>query len=100
MIKTNDRTMSRSHCKLEAKIDKTGKILFYLSDYCSLNGTFINGNEDRVKLQEGEIFILNDDDTIQLGRTKVIIKSSATSTSSAEAEDKVKRRPFGKTVII
>ncbi len=100
MIKTTDRTMSRNHCKLEARVDKNGKTLFHLSDYCSLNGTFINGNEEKIKLKEGEILILNDDDTLQLGRTKFIIKSAKTSANSAEAEEKVARRPYGKTVII
>jgi len=67
-IKSNDRTMSRSHVRIEVKKNPRGNgFLHYLSDNNSKNNTLYNGQF----IKSGEVVVLKDNDVIVLGRTHV-----------------------------
>jgi len=65
-IKTDDKTMSRNHLRIEVKKNPKGKGYFhYLSDNNSKNNTLYNGK----CIENGEVVVLKDNDVIVLGRT-------------------------------
>ncbi|MDR1813884.1 MAG: FHA domain-containing protein [Tannerella sp.] len=67
-IQTTDKSMSRSHLRIEVKKNPKGNGYFhYLSDNNSKNHTLYNGKT----LEDGDIVILNDNDEIVMGRTIV-----------------------------
>lgn len=67
-IQTNDKTMSRSHVRIDVKKDPKNKgYLHYLSDNNSKNRTLYNGKY----IESGDVVILKDNDEIMLGRTIV-----------------------------
>jgi len=67
-IKTEDKTMSRSHICIEVKKNPNGNgYLHYLSDNNSKNHTLYNGK----CIESGEVVVLKDNDIIVLGRTIV-----------------------------
>jgi len=67
-IQTEDKTMSRSHIRIEIKKNPKGEGYFhYLSDNNSKNHTLYNGK----CIQSGDVVVLKDNDEIVLGRTKV-----------------------------
>ena len=67
-IQTNDKTMSRSHIKIEViKNPKGGGFFHHLSDNNSKNHTLYNGK----CIESGDVVVLKDNDEIVLGRTIV-----------------------------
>ena len=67
-IQTEDKTMSRSHIRIEVKKNPKGKGFFhYLSDNNSKNHTLYNGK----CIESGDVVVLKDNDEIVLGRTIV-----------------------------
>lgn len=67
-IQTDDKTMSRSHLRIEVKKNpKDEGYLHYLSDNNSKNHTLYNGK----CIESGDIVVLKDHDEIVLGRTMV-----------------------------
>jgi len=65
-IMTDDKTMSRSHLRIEVKKNqKGGGYFYYLSDNNSKNNTLYNGK----CIENGETVVLKDNDVIVLGRT-------------------------------
>lgn len=67
-IQTIDKTMSRSHVRIEVKKDPKNKgYLHYLSDNNSKNRTLYNGRY----IESGDVVILKDNDEIVLGRTTI-----------------------------
>jgi predicted Zn finger-like uncharacterized protein len=66
-IQTGDKTMSRSHLKIEVKKNPKGGFFHYLSDNNSKNNTLYNGK----CIEEGDIVVLKDNDEIILGCTVV-----------------------------
>jgi pSer/pThr/pTyr-binding forkhead associated (FHA) protein len=67
-ITTDDKTMSRSHLRIEVKKNqKAGGYFYYLSDNNSKNNTLYNGK----CIENGEVVVLKDNDVIVLGRTIV-----------------------------
>ena len=67
-IQTDDKTMSRSHLRIEVKKNPKGKgYLHYLSDNNSKNHTLYNGK----CIESGDVVVLKDNDEIVLGRTIV-----------------------------
>jgi pSer/pThr/pTyr-binding forkhead associated (FHA) protein len=65
-IQTSDKTMSRSHVRIDVKKDPKNKgYLHYLSDNNSKNRTLYNGKY----IESGDVVILKDNDEIVLGRT-------------------------------
>ena len=67
-IQTDDKTMSRSHLRLEVKKNPKGEgFLHYLSDNNSKNHTLYNGK----CIEDGDVIVLKNNDEIVLGRTIV-----------------------------
>ena len=67
-IKTDDKTMSRSHVRIEVKKNPKGDgYTHYLSDNNSKNQTLYNGK----CIETGEVVVLKDNDIIVMGRTQV-----------------------------
>ena len=64
-IETSDRTMSRSHARIDVRRDRRGNLIHTLSDCQSKNHTLYNG----VSLSAGETVVLKDNDELRLGRT-------------------------------
>ena len=65
-IITDDKTMSRSHLRIEVKKNqKGGGYFYYLSDNNSKNNTLFNGK----CIENGEVVVLKDNDVIVLGQT-------------------------------
>ena len=64
----------------------------------STNGTFVNAFEK--ELQPNDVVYLNDSDTIQLGQTKMVIKTIRTVTNADDATRLVKDSEYSPTVII
>jgi len=65
-IQTDDKTMSRSHIRIEVKKNpKSNGYLHYLSDNNSKNHTLYNGK----CIESGDVVVLKDNDEIVLGRT-------------------------------
>ena len=100
-IKTKDGYMSRHHCDIEVRW-QNGRNEYMLSDKAyqgkkaSSNGTFVNAGRqlsvrDEVRLQDG--------DTIQVGRTKLVLKLPSAVGSSKDAESWVKEMDYFKTII-
>lgn len=71
-IETSDPSMDRSHCIINVKYDKQGKLVYTLRDNDSNTGTFlmskILGNKDRVRIEDGAI--------ITLGATTLILRTA------------------------
>jgi len=67
-IQTDDKSMSRSHIRIEVKKNPKGKgYTHYLSDNNSKNHTLYNGK----CIESGDVVVLKDNDEIALGRTIV-----------------------------
>jgi pSer/pThr/pTyr-binding forkhead associated (FHA) protein len=64
-IQTKDKTMSRSHIRIEIKKNPKGGYFHFLSDNNSKNNTFYN----RKRIKDGDVVVLKDGDEIVLGRT-------------------------------
>lgn len=99
MIDTSDAYMSRCHFTIEVMKTAVGKYEYLISDNKSLNGTFLNSDKGK-RLKESDQFFLNDGDTIQAGRTKIVLKTSEKSTSKKQAEKTVVQSDYAKTIII
>jgi len=66
-IETEDKMMSRSHLRIDVRKDAQGGLIHCLSDNQSRNQTIYNG----ICLEEGEEVVLQDNDEIIIGQTKV-----------------------------
>jgi pSer/pThr/pTyr-binding forkhead associated (FHA) protein len=98
MIETEDAYMSRNHCIIEGRMDRSGNIRIILYDPGSLNGTYLNANPK--KLSKEDKVYLEDGDTIQMGKTKMVVKLIKSSKNAEEAKKNVMNLPYSKTVII
>ena len=95
-IYTKDSYMSREHCEIEVKFNGRGH-QYILRDRRSTNGTFLNANPRRLsRTQEAA---LKDGDTIQVGRTKLVLKLPSSAGSSKAAEDWVRQSAYSPTII-
>ena len=96
-INTEDKFMSRHHCDILIKWSRSSNSYEYiLTDRNSANGTFINEGKRLYRSEEVE---LKDGDNIQLGRTKIILKTAASASSSDDAELSVRESSYFKTII-
>ena len=103
-IKTNDDYMSRYHCDLEVVWNRQAKRYDYVvSDKAygnksvSTNGTYVNAASRRLSpIDEKNV---KDGDTIQIGETKLVLKTASSARDAREAERKVKELDYSKTVI-
>lgn len=96
-IETADKYMSRHHCDLEVRWLSGMKTYEYLLvDRQSTNGTFVNA---RPQMSRTEQIRLSDGDTIQVGRTKLVLKLPSTVSNPREAENWVRSTDHFKTII-
>ena len=107
MIETDDPYMGRNHCILEVKPSRSGSYEFFISDVkmtngvpeqMSTNGTFVNAHPTALKPKD--MVYLKDGDTIQMGNTKVVIKTLITVASAQDASRIVQDTDYSPTVII
>jgi predicted Zn finger-like uncharacterized protein len=98
-IVTTDTYMSRNHCVIEVKPNQAGILQYIIYDIGSTNGTFINGNKQS-RLQPDMQVILKDGDTIQLGRTKVVLKTIQQHKSAAAARNTILMDSYQPTIIV
>lgn len=107
MIDTDDPYMGRNHCIVEVKPSRSGGYDFFLSDVTmtsgspermSTNGTFVNAYP--TALRPKDMVYLNDGDTIQMGKTKVVIKTHIAATNGQDASRIVQETDYSPTVII
>jgi predicted Zn finger-like uncharacterized protein len=66
-ILTDDKTMSRSHVKIEVKKNPKGGYLHCFSDNNSVNHTLYNGKS----IESEDIVVLRDGDELLLGKTTI-----------------------------
>lgn len=99
MIDTEDLRMSRNHSIVEVAIKPNGQYEYLIYDCGSTNGTYINGDTAK-KLTEYDLLYLRDGDTIQMGRTKMVLKTQKVVPNAAQAAQVVGKQGFNKTVII
>lgn len=98
LIKTDDSFMSRNHFAIE--ISRGTKGLEYLVyDVTSTNGTFINANKDK-KLNQMDRVLLQDGDTIQAGRTKMVLRTKKVAGTAKNATNTVISMNHLKTIIV
>jgi len=98
LIETDDTYMSRNHLAIE--ISQGTKGLEYLVyDVTSTNGTFINGNKDK-KLNQMDRVLLQDGDTIQAGRTKMVLRTKKVVGTAKNATNTVISMNHLKTIIV
>jgi hypothetical protein len=107
MIETQDPYMGRNHCILEVKPNRSGGYEYFLSDVknssgvaeqMSTNGTFVNAHS--TALRPKDMVYLKDGDTIQMGKTKVVIKTLVSAASAQDASRIVHNTDYTQTVII
>jgi pSer/pThr/pTyr-binding forkhead associated (FHA) protein len=111
-IQTADGHMSRRHCVVEVKRVNAFQFEYKLYDIGKLtgidstNGTFVNAREKLIsrRLPNGKIVYtevcLEDGYTIQLGRTKLILKTPTVTQNRGAAENVVSQTNFSKTIIM
>ena len=98
IIRSEDARVSRgAHCILEV-VEQRGLWEFILSDNKSSNGTFINNKEYR--LQPGDEEYIEEGETIQVGRTKFVLKTNQNGRSAQQAQDEVGGGDYTKTIIV
>jgi pSer/pThr/pTyr-binding forkhead associated (FHA) protein len=98
MIETNDAFMSRQHSVIDVLHYADGRFAYILSDCGSANGTFVNADQSRKLSQHDQIY-LKDGDTVQLGKTKLVLKMGNGTKTETEASQEVVKSAFQKTVI-
>jgi hypothetical protein len=87
-----DHWVSRRHAKLTVK-EENGYTSYLLCDLKSNNGTYVHDTKTRLK--PNEEFQLNDGDTIQVGKTNMVFKSSTTTTEN-DLMQEMDRYPYYK----
>lgn len=94
-----DRYVSRKHCIIEVAGNrgKIGYILYEFKEKPSLNGTYLNDKKYRIKPTD-ELY-LEDGETIQIGRTKLVLKTKKTVHNAADARQQVGKTAIAQTII-
>lgn len=97
MIRTNDTYMSREHCEIDARWNvHNSSYEFILTDKKSKNGTYVNGGK---KLSSQSAIRLKDRDTIQIGRTKMVLVLPSSTLDRQQASDLVGGGKYFHTII-
>lgn len=101
----DDEYVSRVHAHIRIKKDFLYRFSYELLDDGSLrrgnsstNGTYINGNEER--LPKNKMVHLRDGDTIQVGTTKLVFKNTDSTDDLHDAANSVLSSDFTNTVAI
>jgi len=79
-------------------MERSGDFRLILSDPGSMNGTYLNSNSRR--LGKNDKVYLEDGDTIQMGKTTVVVKLIRSSRDAEEARKLVRGMALPKTVVI
>ena len=96
MIHTQDRYMSRQHLTIEVIKTKEGSYKYWLSEHPSCtNPTFINTHP----LQKSTTLEIIDGATLQLGKTKVVLKTLSTAQNARKATEEVAHSDYLQTVL-
>jgi len=96
-IRTADKYMSRYHCDIEVRwLHGRDAYAYQISDRKSSNGTFVNAGS---RLTRSDGITLRDGDTVQIGRTKLVLKLPTSVNSSRDAESSVESTDYFKTII-
>jgi pSer/pThr/pTyr-binding forkhead associated (FHA) protein len=98
MIDTEDKYMSRNHFAVEVNLGTKG-LEYLVYDVTSTNGTFINANKEN-KLNQMDKVFLTDGDTIQAGRTKMILRIKKVAGTAKNATNTVISMKHLKTIIV
>ena len=95
--------MSRHHCDIEVRQKiSVGGYEYILSDRdyggkrAAANGTFLNARKRLTPMDE---LSLQDGDTIQVGRTKLVLKMPSIAQNAQDAADRVRQTDFFQTII-
>lgn len=97
IINTRDTYISRQHCEIEVRhISNRNEYEYILSDRTSLNGTYVNAGK---RLARGQFVPLRDGDTVQIGRTKLVLVLPSSASSAKGAQDKVRSTDYFHTII-
>lgn len=101
-IPLEDTYSSRRHAVIIVRLNENNIYEYYVADNAdvnngkpSMNGTFVNG--DTQKLGNKAVRII-DGDTIQIGMTKLVLKSAEISIDVEEAVKLVKKQEYQTTV--
>lgn len=101
----DDEYVSRVHAFIRIKKDFLHRFRYELLDDGSLrrgnsstNGTYINGNEER--LPKNKSVFLRDGDTVQVGTTKLVFKNTDSTDDLHDAANSVLSSDFTNTVAI
>ncbi|MBN2664006.1 MAG: FHA domain-containing protein [Bacteroidales bacterium] len=101
-IPLSDVFSSRRHAALIVKINDINIYEYYIADnadvndgQASKNGTYINGNIERLANRAQKII---DGDTMQIGLTKLVLKTADITVDVEEAIKLVKRQEYQTTV--
>lgn len=100
-VSLHDVFVSRQHAVLVVRTNEKYEYEYFIADNAdvqgkpSLNGTFINGNETAIG---DEIVKLKDGDTIQVGITKLVLKTSEVAIDVDDAVKLVEKTEYKKTV--
>lgn len=96
-IHTKDKYMSRHHCNIEVQwLERESRHEYVLTDRNSSNGTFVNAGK---RLSKRAAISLQDGDTIQVGRTKLVLKLPTSVENSQAAQRSVEQADYLKTII-
>jgi predicted Zn finger-like uncharacterized protein len=95
-LETQDRYMSRLHLVIEIVKGKDGRYKYWVSEHpeCT-NPTYI----DTYPLKRGTTLELVDGVIMQLGKTKVVLKTSAVAGTARKATETVLNGDFAKTIL-
>jgi len=95
----DDKTVSRTHAFIKCK-DVNGKLQYMLYDgdgsKPSVNGVFLNGNDVRIK----QHCPLEENDTVQIGTTKLVFKVKKDHRSITGEVEEVMRTDYIRTIDI
>ena len=101
-IALTDNYLSRRHAVLIVRLNKNNFFEYYIGDNAdinngkpSMNGTFVNGSIERIT---NKIVEIKEDDTIQVGKIKLVLKSAKISVNVDEAIKLVEKQNYQKTV--
>jgi hypothetical protein len=96
----NDPFVSRTHAFIKCKETTGGKLQFLLYDgdgsKPSVNGVFLNGDERRIN----EYCLLKENDTVQIGTTKLVFKVKKDNRSISGEVEEVMQTGFIRTIHI
>lgn len=97
-IETTDKYMSRNHCAIEVNPNRRGGYDYILSNSENKNGVYINADREK-KLKSESLIFLEDGNTIQIGRTKIVLKIPDFAANKDIARQKVVDMDYNQTII-